>query len=90
MNKERAVKSVDGRQYPTEVEIDLNSKAHALFSTGIGKSFLQYLENITTNNVHGAGLGIESLAHFEGQRWIVAMIKARTELGRKHGETNKS
>ena len=80
----------DGKERVIEVEIDLNSKAHALFSTGIGKSFLQYLENITTNNVHGAGLGIESLAHFEGQRWIVAMIKARTEMGRKHGETNKS
>lgn len=88
MNKEKAVKSVDGRSYTPQVEADLNSKANALFSQGIGKNFLQYLENITTNQVHGAGLGIESLAHYEGQRWIVAMIKARAEMGRKqNGDT---
>tara|TARA_R100000773_G_C4213478_1_gene112515 strand:+ start:336 stop:608 length:273 start_codon:yes stop_codon:yes gene_type:complete len=89
MNKEKVVKSLDGRAYSPEVEADLNSKANALFNEGIGKSFLQYLENITTNNVHGAGLGIETLAHFEGQRWIVALIKARCEIGRKQGEIRK-
>lgn len=83
--KEKVNGSVDGRSYNSEVEADLNSKASALFGSGIGKSFLQYLENITTNNIHGAGLGIESLAHFEGQRWVVALIKARTEMGRKNG-----
>ena len=90
MNKEKVVKSLDGRAYSPEVEADLNSKANALFNEGIGKSFLQYLENITTNNVHGAGLGIETLAHFEGQRWIVALIKARSEIGRKQGEIRQS
>jgi len=90
MNKEKAVKSLDGRAYSPEVEAVLNSKANALFNEGIGKSFLQYLENITTNNVHGAGLGIETLAHFEGQRWIVALIKARSEIGRKQGEIRQS
>ena len=54
MNKEKAVKSLDGRAYSPEVEADLNSKANALFNEGIGKSFLQYLENITTNNVDGS------------------------------------
>jgi len=89
VKKEKINASVDGRSYTTEVEADLNSKANALFNEGIGKSFLQYLENITTNNVHGAGLGIETLAHFEGQRWIVALIKARCEIGRKQGEIRK-
>jgi len=84
--KEKVNGSVDGRAYNSETETDLNSKAHALFGSGIGKSFLQYLENITTNNIHGAGLGIESLAHFEGQRWVVALLKARTEMGRKLGQ----
>lgn len=86
MTKEKLNASFDGRSYTSEVEADLNSKASALFATGIGKSFLQYLENITTNNIHGAGLGIESLAHFEGQRWVVALIKARTEKGRKQSD----
>lgn len=91
MKKEKVNASVDGRSYTTEVEADLNNKAYALFGSGIGKLFIQYLENLTTGNIHGAGLPIESLAHFEGQRWIVALIKHRTEIGRKNGEqTNQS
>ena len=82
-SKAEVVNSVDGRKYPPNVEDDLNSKANALFAEGIGKKFLQYLEGITTNNVHGPGLGIESLAHYEGQRYIVGIIKARTEMGKK-------
>jgi len=31
-------------------------------------------------------VGIETLAHAEGSRWIVAVIKKRTELGRKQGD----
>ena len=49
----------------------------------IGKDFLQYLESITTNNIYPAGTGIETLAHAEGARWVVAVIKARCEKGRK-------
>ena len=86
MTKEKANASIDGRSYTTEVEADLNNKAYALFGSGIGKLFIQYLENITTNNIHSSGLGIEHLAHYEGQRWIVALIKHRTEMGRKNGE----
>jgi len=88
MKKEKINASVDGRSYTTEVEADLNNKAYALFGSGVGKLFLQYLENITTGNIHGAGTTIENLAHFEGQRWIVALIKHRTELGRRNGDTN--
>jgi len=88
MTKEKINASIDGRSYTAEVEADLNNKAYALFGSGIGKQFIQYLENITTNNVHGAGLQIESLAHFEGQRWVVALMKHRTEMGRKNGDTN--
>ena len=86
MTKEKVNASVDGRSYTTEVETDLNSKAYALFGSGIGKLFIQYLENITTNNIHSSGLGIEHLAHYEGQRWILALIKHRIEMGRKNGE----
>ena len=86
MTKEKVNASIDGRSYTTEVEADLNNKAYALFGSGIGKLFIQYLENITTNNIHSSGLGIEHLAHYEGQRWIVALIKHRTEMGRKNGE----
>jgi len=41
---------------------------------------------LSTNNIYGAGVGIETLAHAEGSRWIVAVIKKRTELGRKQGD----
>ena len=44
MTKEKIDLSVDGRAYTKEVENDLNSKAYALFGSGVGKAFLQYLE----------------------------------------------
>jgi hypothetical protein len=81
--KEKVNVSFDGRGYSKEVESDLNSKAYALFGSGVGKNFLQYLESITTNNIYPAGTGIETLAHAEGARWIVAVMKARCEKGRK-------
>jgi len=84
--KEKISVSADGRGYTKEVEADLNSKAYALFGSGVGRDFLQYLESLTTNNIHAAGVGIETLAHAEGSRWIVAIMKKRCELGRKqHG-----
>lgn len=83
--KERINVSVDGRGYTKKIEEDLNSKAYGLFGQGIGKDFLSYLESITTNNIYPAGVGIETLAHAEGARWLVAVIKKRTELGRKNG-----
>ena len=86
MTKERANVSIDGRIYPKEVDKDLNSKAYALFGSGIGKDFLAYLESITTNSIHPAGVGIETLAHAEGARWLTAVIKKRTETGRKQSE----
>lgn len=86
MAKEQVNVSFDGRGYPREVEADLNSKAFALFGSGVGKAFLQYLEGISTNNIHPAGTNIETLAHAEGSRWIVAIMKKRSELGRKQGD----
>lgn len=83
--KEKINVSPDGRGYRKEVDEDLNSKAYALFGSGIGRDFLQYLEGITTNNIYAAGTGIETLAHAEGSRWLVAVIKSRMELGRKQG-----
>ena len=88
MKKEKINASVDGRSYTTEVEADLNNKAYALFGSGVGKLFLQYLENITTGNIHGAGTTSENPAHLEGQRRILALIKHSTELGRRNGDRN--
>lgn len=86
MSKQRGTISVDGRGYTGDVEADLNSKAYGLFGTGIGRDFLQYLESITTQSIHPAGTNIEVLAHAEGARWIVAIMKKRCELGRKQGD----
>ncbi|MDB4489445.1 hypothetical protein N9243_00570 [bacterium] len=44
------------------------------------------MESITTNSIHPAGTAIETLAHAEGARWIVAVIKKRNELGRRQSE----
>ena len=84
--KEKINVSVDGRGYRKEVDEDLNSKAYGLFGSGVGKDFLHYLESITTNNVYPAGTGIETLAHAEGARWIVAIMKARCEKGRRQND----
>ena len=86
MTKQKVEASIDGRAYTKEVENDLNSKAYALFGSGVGKVFLQYLENLTIHNIHGANTPPEQLSHFEGQRWTVALIKARCEMGRKISE----
>jgi hypothetical protein len=83
--KEKINVSIDGRGYSKEVDKDLNSKAYALFGSGVGRDFLSYLESITTNNIYPAGVGIETLAHAEGARWVVAVIKKRCEVGRKQG-----
>jgi len=83
VSKQRGTISIDGRGYTGDVEADLNSKAYALFGSGIGKDFLQYLEGITTQSIHPAGTNIEVLAHAEGSRWVVAIMKARCEKGRK-------
>ncbi len=85
MAKQKGTISVDGRGYTRDVEADLNSKAYALFGSGIGKDFLTYLESLTTQSIHPAGTNIEVLAHAEGGRWLVAVIKARCEKGRKNG-----
>ena len=45
MTKQKVEASIDGRAYTKEVENDLNSKAYALFGSGVGKVFLQYLEH---------------------------------------------
>ena len=84
--KEKINVSPDGRGYTKEIDQDLNSKAYALFGSGIGKDFLQYLESITTNNIYPAGTNIETLAHAEGARWVVAVMKARCEKGRKQND----
>ena len=83
MTKEKIEASIDGRAYSKEVENDLNSKAYGLFGSGMGKAFLQYLENLTMQNIHALNTPAEQLSHYEGQRWTVALIKARCEMGRK-------
>jgi hypothetical protein len=84
--KEKINVSIDGRGYSKEVDQDLNSKAYALFGSGVGRDFLSYLESITTNNVYPAGVGIETLAHAEGARWVIAIMKKRCESGRKQSD----
>ena len=84
--KEKINVSIDGRGYSKEIDQDLNSKAYALFGSGVGRDFLSYLESITTNNVYPAGVGIETLAHAEGARWVIAIIKKRCESGRKQSD----
>jgi hypothetical protein len=77
MTKEKIDLSVDGRAYTKEVENDLNSKAYALFGSGVGKAFLQYLENLTIQNIHSAATPSDQLSQSqmrvrkENKRWLI-------------------
>ncbi len=86
MKKQKVEPSLDGRAYPKEVEDDLNSKAYGLFGSGMGKAFLQYLENLTIQNINPPNTPAEQLSHYEGRRWAVALMKARCELGKRISE----
>jgi|TARA_R100000329_G_scaffold33397_1_gene31148 hypothetical protein len=83
VTKQKVEGSIDGRAYAKEVEDDINSKAYGLFGSGVGKAFLHYLDNLTINNIHAPNTPPEQLSHYEGQRWVVALIKARCEMGRR-------
>ena len=77
---------LDGVQRRTQLEMDLNSAAAAMFSTPAGEQFFAWLKSITINNVMGPAAPDSTLRHVEGQRFIVALIQKRIEHGRRKSE----
>jgi len=83
VSKNNTVASCDGFAYTKDSEDNLNGVAVRVFNTEAGIEFLNYLENITINNINGSAIDESSLKHIEGQRWIVGIIKRRLFLGKQ-------
>lgn len=79
-----AVSPVDGVRRKRTHERELNELAAAAFAGEAGARFLKYLRAITINHVNGPGVAEKELLHLEGQRYLVAIIERRMDLGRQH------
>lgn len=76
----KAPDGVVGR--PQDIERKINEAAAIIFKDDLGQFFIEYLESITLNFVHGPGVETNSLIHLEGQRYLVSVIKNRINHGK--------
>ena len=63
-------------------ENKLNKMYASAFKSGSGKAVLNHLKQISIYSIAGSGIDPNSLLHLEGQRYIVAEIERRIELGK--------
>lgn len=73
----------DGVMRPIETERELNLVFARMLGTRDGKRALEYLRSITIFNVRGFGVSTQELLHLEGQRFAVAVMERRAELGKQ-------
>lgn len=76
--------SIDGYIRTDEAEKLLNEAFATLFNTENGKRVLKYLSSITQDMVAGPNMDTNALWHLEGQRFLVGIIKTRTEKGKSN------
>jgi hypothetical protein len=76
--------SIDGYVRTPEQEKLLNEAFATLFATENGEKVLKYLSSITQDMVAGPNMDTNALWHLEGQRFLVGIIKTRSEKGKKH------
>ena len=74
------------RREVSQETVKLNKMFRAAFSTGPGKAVLNHLKQISIYSVGGPGIAPDTLMHMEGQRFIVAEIEKRVELGKDSGD----
>lgn len=72
---------LDGLGLPPDVSDRVNRLANHVFGTQQGQDFLAYLKNVAMNRPRGPGIDGDTALHLEGQRWIVALIMKRVQLG---------
>lgn len=68
---------VDGVVRPAEAEHQINQVLAETFKTPAGRAALNYLKEITLYTVHPAGTDANVLAHTEGGRYLVGLIRKR-------------
>jgi hypothetical protein len=71
-----------GDKKPSQAESKLNKMFYSAFKGGDGKASLNYLKQISIYSIGGPGIVPDTLMHMEGQRFIVAEIERRIELGK--------
>lgn len=84
LDPDTVVSPIDGVRRKRTHERELNELAAAAFAGEAGARFLKYLRAITINHVNGPGVAEKELLHLEGQRYLVAIIERRMDLGRQH------
>ena len=73
---------IQPRRGISEEDKKLNKLFSSAFTTPSGKAVLNYLKQISLFSVAGAGVDPNHLLHLEGQRYIVAEIELRIEIGK--------
>ena len=68
---------IDGVIRPKEAEYKINQVLRETFKTDAGRVALNYLKEITLYTVHPAGTDANVLAHTEGGRYLVGLIRKR-------------
>ncbi len=79
---------IQNRRGQSEAESKLNKQFAAVFRRGAGKNVLNYLKQISIYDIGGPNMTSEHLFHKEGQRFIVAEIERRIQLGKETGDAN--
>jgi len=74
------------RREVSQETVKLNKLFRAAFTTGPGKAVLNHLKQISIYSIGGPGITPDTLMHMEGQRFIVAEIEKRVELGKGSGD----
>ena len=74
---------IDGIQRSDEAENRINEALALCFSGANGEFALKYLRSISIERVMGPNFDPNSLAHIEGQRFIVGIIEQRIKRAKE-------
>ena len=73
----------DGFARSEKEEARINVLAASILGTAAGGELMDYLRSITTKRVAGPEVSDQYLRHLEGQRFVVAVLTQRIDLGHK-------
>ena len=79
--KEEIAKTIEQQENLSQEEKLLNEAFVLTFNCKSGEKVLDYLVGKTLHLINGPEFNPNALAHYEGQRFIVAEIKRRILLG---------
>ena len=77
------MKNIDGVPRSEDAEKQINEAIALAFQGTSGEFALKYLRSISIERVMGPSFDPNSLAHLEGQRFIVGVIEQRIKQAQK-------